>query len=161
MPLVQDRSLNMLTCSSACYYCATLDLCTRYPLLLGGQRWCGFKTCPRVLHMTVAVGPVPQPFGHTPLYVSSVLSLHIKVKACVSSPDIPEDSVNCTLITSRCWTHFLSLVCTGRMWRNFCCWSHSHNTNCCSIWYPFLLGGQRQCRFKACPRLLHMTVADF
>ena len=25
----------------------TLDLCTRYPLPLGGQRYCGFKACPR------------------------------------------------------------------------------------------------------------------
>ena len=27
----------------------TLDLCTRYPLMLGGQRQCGFKACPRLL----------------------------------------------------------------------------------------------------------------
>ena len=38
----------------------TLDLCTRYPLLLGGQRQCGFKACPRLLHMTGAAGIEPQ-----------------------------------------------------------------------------------------------------
>ena len=29
---------------------------TWYPLLLGGQRWCGFKAYPRLLHMTDAAG---------------------------------------------------------------------------------------------------------
>ena len=38
----------------------TLNLCTRYPLLLGGQRQCGFKACPRLLHMTGAAGIKPQ-----------------------------------------------------------------------------------------------------
>ena len=38
----------------------TLNLCTRYPLLLGGQRQCGFKACPRLLHMTGAAGIEPQ-----------------------------------------------------------------------------------------------------
>ena len=38
----------------------TLNLCTRYPLLLGGQRQCGFKACPTLLHMTGAAGIEPQ-----------------------------------------------------------------------------------------------------
>ena len=29
---------------------------TCYPLLLGGQRWCGFKASPRLLHMTSTAG---------------------------------------------------------------------------------------------------------
>ena len=33
---------------------------TRYPLLLGDQRRCGFKACPRLLHMTGAAGIEPQ-----------------------------------------------------------------------------------------------------
>ena len=42
---------------------------TRYPLLLGGQRQCGFKPCPRILHMTGAAGnrtPDPSLSGPTP-----------------------------------------------------------------------------------------------
>ena len=42
----------------------TLNLCTRYPLLLGGQRQCGFKACPRLLHLTGASTIEPQ----TPRY---------------------------------------------------------------------------------------------
>ena len=38
----------------------TLNLCTRYPLLLGGQRQCGYKACPRLLHLTGASGIEPQ-----------------------------------------------------------------------------------------------------
>ena len=38
----------------------TLNLCTRYPLLLGGQRQCGFKACPRLSHLTGASGIEPQ-----------------------------------------------------------------------------------------------------
>ena len=41
----------------------------------------------------------------------------------------------------------------------FCSCSRSHNTNFCSTWYPFLLGGQRRCGFRVYPRLLHMTDA--
>ena len=38
----------------------TLDSCTRYPLLLGGQRQCGFKACPRLLQMTGDAGIEPR-----------------------------------------------------------------------------------------------------
>ena len=38
----------------------TFNLCTRYPLLLGGQRQCGFKPCPRILYMTGVPGIEPQ-----------------------------------------------------------------------------------------------------
>ena len=38
----------------------TLDLCTRYPLLLGGHRQIRFKACPRLLHMTSAAWNEPQ-----------------------------------------------------------------------------------------------------
>ena len=38
----------------------TLNLCTRYPLLLGGQRQCGFKACPRLLQMTSDAGIEPR-----------------------------------------------------------------------------------------------------
>ena len=38
----------------------TLNLCTRYPSLLSGQRQCGFKACPRSLHLTGASGIEPQ-----------------------------------------------------------------------------------------------------
>ena len=68
-----------LKCSCNCH--PTLDLCTRHPLLLGGQRQCGFNACPRLLYMTGAAGIKPwtprsrvQPFyawRHAPL-----LSLH-------------------------------------------------------------------------------------
>ena len=33
---------------------------TRYPLLLGGQRQCRFKSCPRILYMTSVPGIEPQ-----------------------------------------------------------------------------------------------------
>ena len=38
----------------------TLDSCTRYPSLLGGQGQCRFKACPRLLRMTGAAGIEPQ-----------------------------------------------------------------------------------------------------
>ena len=34
----------------------TLNLCTRYPLLLGGHRQCGFKAFSRLLHITATAG---------------------------------------------------------------------------------------------------------
>ena len=33
---------------------------TRYPLLLGGQRQCRFKSCPRIIYMTSVLGIEPQ-----------------------------------------------------------------------------------------------------
>jgi hypothetical protein len=41
-------------------YTQTFNLCTRYPLLLGGQRQCGFKSCPRIWYMTSVPGMEPQ-----------------------------------------------------------------------------------------------------
>ena len=38
----------------------TLNLFTRYPLLFGGRRQCGFKACPRRLHLTGSSEIEPQ-----------------------------------------------------------------------------------------------------
>ena len=54
-------------CSHAAYkgnglkaYTTFFSRSTRYPLLLGGQRRCGFIAFPRLLHMTSTAGIKPQ-----------------------------------------------------------------------------------------------------
>ena len=86
--------------------------------------------------------------------------MKVKLKVCVYSPDIPSKSSDFTLFTPRYWNSlFHSLISVGRMQRNFCSCSHSYSTNFPSTWYPLLLGRQRWCGIKACPRLSHMTGA--
>jgi hypothetical protein len=56
-------------------------------------------------------------------------------------------------------THYFPiLISLGRMQR-IGSWYHSHSIIYRSTRYPLLLGGQRQCRFKARPLLLYVTVA--
>ena len=59
---------------------STLDLCTRYPLRLGGPRQCGIQSCLTLLHMPstgnrtpdlLILSPTPYPLGHM---LPSVLS---------------------------------------------------------------------------------------
>ena len=77
---------------------------------------------------------------------------YIKVKVHVYSPDTMICSADFTLVTPMYWDSlFHNLVSLGRVQHN------SHNTNFYSTWYPLLLGGQRWCIFKACPRLLQKT----
>ena len=52
---------------------------------------------------------------------------------------------------------FHHLISLGRMQHIFCSWSHSHSANFISTWYPLLLDEHRQCEFKTCTRLVHMT----
>ena len=69
----------------------TLDLCTRFPLRLGGPRQCGFKACPTLLHMA---GPGIEPvtprsqvrrLNHYAMY-STQLCCHYSFKYTLSWP---------------------------------------------------------------------------
>ena len=46
--------------AAAAFHSVPVFRSTRYQLLLGGQRQCGFKACHRLLNMTSAVGIEPQ-----------------------------------------------------------------------------------------------------
>jgi hypothetical protein len=50
----------------------------RYPILLGGQRQCGFKSCPRILYMTGVPGIELQTSFH---YVYHVTACYVIIKA--------------------------------------------------------------------------------
>ena len=60
-------------------FCSTL-----YPLLLGGQRRCEFKACPRLLHVTSAAGINPRP-------------LDLGSNALTTQPLSPLRKVSCTV----------------------------------------------------------------
>ena len=64
------------------------------------------------------------------------------------------DSTN--LIPPSIGTYLYGLNSLGRMQRKFSAAVAIRTVPICrSIWYPSLLGGQRRCGFKTCPRLLH------
>ena len=78
----------------------------------------------------------------------------------IYNPDIPKGSPNLTSVTPRYGTHSFTVSSLLGEWSTFSAAVAIHTVpNFCSTWYPLLLGGQRRCGFKACPRLLHMTSA--
>ena len=67
------------------------------------------------------------------------------------SPDIPGSLVNYALITPE--THPFTVLSSWGKYSAFSAAKAIHTVSMFrSTWYPLLLGGQRRCGFKACPR---------
>ena len=86
----------------------------------------------------------------------------VKVKMCIYSPDIPVNMFSGLYII---YPQVLELALSqSHLPREYAAqFSAAVAIRMVPIfrstWYPLLLSRQRQCGFKACPRLLHMTSA--
>ena len=63
----------------------TLNMCTRYPLLLGGQRQCRFKACPRHITGAVEIKPkTPRSRVQSPNHSLEYIIIHVSIGLKIS-----------------------------------------------------------------------------